>query len=150
MSRLDERMEQETLEKGISGILSHFQTLSERLDAMMQPKLAACSSKEQTITIEYPVLEWQLNYRDMMHGGAIVTAFDNTFGILAHHLNDMHTVVTVSLTVNYIKPIPKGDSILVTAKATSLGKKLITVTGECRLKSSGLLTNTATGIFAIV
>jgi uncharacterized protein (TIGR00369 family) len=143
-------MKQETLEKGVEELLSHTKKLPGRVNEMMRPKLAACSSKEQTIILEFPVQEWQLNYTDVMHGGLSATAFDTALGILAHHLNSGRPVVTVSLTINYLKPIPKGDSILITAKATSLGKKLITVTGECRLKSSGILTNTASGIFAVV
>lgn len=150
MSKLKEQLKQEDLEKGISEIITYINKGPERTIKMMAPRLVACSEKEQTVTIEFPVLEWQLNHAEVMHGGIIATAFDVGLGIFAHYLNGGRRVVSANLTLNFIKPVPMGDSILITAKATSLGKKLTTLTGECHLKSSGLLTNTALATFAIV
>lgn len=85
-----------------------------------------------------------------MHAGFIATAFDEALGIFAAYLSGGKSTVSINISLNYIKPIPENDSILITAKATSLGRKLITVSGECCLRSSGLLTNTALATFAIV
>lgn len=150
MNKSDELFNREKMEKGIAYILAHIKKGPQRIDFMMAPILTSCDEKERSITVEFPVLDWQLNVSDIMHGGAIATAFDDAFGVFAHYLNNNKTVVTVNITLNYLKPIPKGDAILITAKATSVGKKLITLSGECRLKSSGLLTNTAFGTFAVV
>jgi Uncharacterized protein, possibly involved in aromatic compounds catabolism len=150
MSKLNELLKQEKLEKGISEIIDYVQKGPERTNKLMNPRLLACNEKEQTITLEFPVLEWQLNPYNMMHGGLIATAFDEAFGIFAVYLSNGKSVVSVNISLNYLKPIPMNDSILITAKATSLGKKLITVSGECHLKSNGLLTNTALETIAIV
>jgi len=150
MNRLDELMKQEEMENGVSKIIDSFNRKPERTNGMMRPKLAACSEKERSITLEFPVQDWQLNSENVMHGGVIATAFDVALGVFAHYLNHDLLTVTVNISINYLKPIPAGDSILVTAKVTSLGKRIITLTGECRLKSSGRLTNTAMGTFAIV
>lgn len=143
-------MKQEKLEKRVSEALAYINRQPGRTNGMMLPKVAACSETEQSVTLEFPVLEWELNQADTMHGGTIAAAFDISMGILAHCLNQYRSVVTVNMSINYVKPIPMGDSFLITVKATSLGKKIITVSGECRLKSSGLLTNTAIGTFAAV
>lgn len=150
MSKLNDLLKQENLEKSISEIIAYIQKGPERANTMMNPRLAACSEKEQTVTIEFPVLEWQLNPGDTMHGGIIATAFDIALGIFAHYLNHYKSTVTVNISLNYIKPVPMGDSILITAKVTSLGERIITLSGECRLKSSGMLTNTALATFAAV
>lgn len=150
MSKLNELLKQEKLEKGISEIITYIQKGPERTNKLMNPRLTACNEKDQTITLEFPVLEWQLNPYNMMHGGLIATAFDEAFGIFSAYLCNGKSVVSVNISLNYLKPIPMNDSILITAKVTSLGKKLITVLGECHLKSNGLLTNTALGTIAIV
>ncbi|HOA43144.1 MAG TPA: PaaI family thioesterase, partial [Bacillota bacterium] len=71
-------------------------------------------------------------------------------GIFAAYLGNDKSTVSVNLSLNYIKPIPSDDSILITAKVTSAGRRIITISAECRLKSNGLLTNTAIGTYAIV
>ena len=150
MSKLNELLKQEKMERIIPEIIGHIQKGSESINMLMNPSLTACSAKEQSITIEFPVLNWQLNPYDKMHGGLIATAFDEAFGIFAFYLTDKKPVVSVNISLNFLKPIPMDDSILITAKATSLGKKIITISGECHLKSNGLLTNTALGTFAAV
>ncbi|MEL7656159.1 MAG: PaaI family thioesterase [Bacillota bacterium] len=150
MSRLNEQLMQEKMEKDITEIIDHIQSGPERINMVMNPKLIACNAKEQSIVIEFPVLEWQLNPYDKMHGGLIATAFDETFGIFAFYLANRKSVVSVNISLNFQKPVPMNDSILITAKATSLGKRIITISGECHLRSNGLLTNTAIGTFAVV
>ncbi len=149
MSRLNELLKREELEKGVAAQINAFKAAS-RVSERMNPSLAACDEEEQTVTIEFPVQGWQLNEHDTMHAGLIATAFDEALGVFASYLSAGKSSVSVNISLNYIKPIPMNDSILVTAKATSLGRKLITLSGECRLKSSGLLTNTALATFAIV
>jgi len=150
MSKLDELLKQENLEKGISEIISYIQKGPESVNTLMNPRLTGCSEKEKSITLEFPVLEWQLNPYDKMHGGLIATAFDEAFGVFAFYLSGKKPVVSVNLTFNYLKPVPMNDAIRITVKATSLGRKLLTMSGECYLKSSGDLTNTAIGTFAIL
>ncbi len=150
MSKLDEMIKQEKMERGISEIIEYIQKGDKRTNTLMNPRLAACNAKERTITIEFPVQEWQLNQYDVMHGGLIATAFDEALGIFALYLNHGKQIVSVNISLNYVKPVPMDGAILITAKVTSLGKKIITISGECHLKSNGLLTNTAIETFAIV
>lgn len=149
MSRLKELLQQENFEKGIESLIYTLKETS-RVSKLMNPILIACNENEQTITIEFPVLECQLNEHDTMHAGFIATAFDEALGIFATYLSNGKSTVSINISLNNLRPIPMNDSILITAKATSLGRKIITVSGECHLKSNGLLTNTALATFAIV
>ena len=149
MSRLQDLLKQEGFEEGIQEIVNSLKKTS-RVTKMMNPSLIACNEKDQTITIEFPVLEEQLNEHDTMHAGFIATAFDEALGIFAAYLGNGKPTVSINISLNYLKPIPKNDSIRIIAKVTSLGRKIITVSGECYLKNNGLLTNTALITFAVV
>ena len=150
MNRLDKLMKQEILEKGIAQKLAAVDKEDGRINKQMNPKFVACSELDHTITIEFPVLEWQLNLHNGMHGGVIAAAFDEALGIFANFLSEENPSVTGNLAVNYLKPVPQEDSLMITAKVTSLGRKLITLSGEGRLKNSGLLTNTAMATYVIL
>ncbi|GAB1476956.1 hypothetical protein MASR2M70_17920 [Bacillota bacterium] len=149
MSRLKELLEQESLVNDIDALVSTFKR-SSRVSKLMDPSLIECNVEEQSISIEFPVLECQLNEHDTMHAGFIAAAFDEALGIFAAYLGAGRATVSINISLNYLKPIPMEDSIRVTVKVTSLGKKLITMSGECHLKSNSLLTNTALATFAIV
>lgn len=150
MSKPNEQMLQKELKNNIEESIEQIQNGPARVNQLLRPSLVSCSEKEKTITIGYPVQEWQLNAKDVMHGGMIAAAFDLAMGLLAIHFNHQKPVAFVNLSLNYMRPIPKDDFILITAKATSVGKRLLTVSAECRLKSNGLLTNTAIGTYAAV
>ncbi|NLY71075.1 MAG: PaaI family thioesterase [Clostridiales bacterium] len=129
MSRIKQIFEDENFEKGIKSVISNFKEAS-RVSKSMDPSFYSYSTENQTVTIEFPVLEYQLNEHDTMHAGFIATAFDEALGIFASYLCEGKPSVSINISLNYIKPIPKNDSILITAKVTSLGRRFITMSGE--------------------
>jgi uncharacterized protein (TIGR00369 family) len=141
---------QENMEKEFQEILDGLSSHPDWVTAIMKPKLVSCDEKERTATVEFPAQSWQSNPRGTMHGGVIASAFDEALGILAFCLNGKGQIATINLSINYLKPIPLDDTILITGKVTSKGRRIITTTGECRLKSNGLLTNTAQFIFSVL
>lgn len=149
MTRLSDLLNQTNLEKDIENLLKKLKETSS-VTKMMNPSLVGYDKKGQELTIEFPILESQLNEHDTMHAGFIAAAFDEAFGIFAAYLGDGKPNVSINISLNYIKPIPMGDSIKIIVKATSLGRRILTVTGECHLSSNNLLTNTALATFAIV
>ena len=50
---------------------------------------------------------------------------------------------TINLDVNYIRPVEVGETLAVTAKATSTGRRITQLTAEARIKSTGKLAATA-------
>jgi acyl-CoA thioesterase len=149
VSRIKQIFKNENFEKEMRSVISNFKEVS-RVSKSMDSNFYSYSVNDETVTIEFPVLEYQLNEHDTMHAGFIATAFDEALGIFASFLCDGKPSVSINISLNYIKPIPKNDSILITAKVTSLGRRFITMSGECRLKSNEMLTNTALATFAIV
>ena len=149
MSRLNDLLKQDSLEKDIINIIDKFKATSP-VSKMMNPSFLGCDINQQEITIEFPVQDTQLNEHDTMHAGFIAAAFDEAFGIMAAYLGQGSNNVSINISLNCIKPIPMGDLIRITVKATSLGRKILTLTGECHLASNNLLTNTAQATFAFV
>lgn len=150
MELLEELLKQENLEKGIKDILDNvFQDIG-RVNSVLMPEFIKCSETDKTITIEFPVLEWELNSNNVMHGGIIAAAFDEALGIFANYLSKGRPAVSSNLAVNYLKPVPQGDCFVVTAKLTSCGKRLITLTGEGRLKSNNKLSDTCMVTYTIL
>ncbi|MDR1247477.1 MAG: PaaI family thioesterase [Clostridiales Family XIII bacterium] len=148
MTGFNENTTQEKMENDLSKLFAQLNG-NQGVATVMKPDFVACDLNEMTVTVECPVREWQTNPYKTMHGGYIASAFDETAGIFATYMSGMKSLVTANLSVNYLKPIMINDSILITAKATSVGKRIITVTGECRSKSGGSLTGTAQMTFAV-
>lgn len=149
MSRLNDLLKNDGLEKEIEDTIEKFKAAS-RVSKLMKPSFLGCQRIQQEVTIEFPVQDFQLNEHDTMHAGFISAAFDEAFGIMAAYLCQGSDNVSINITLNCIKPIPMGDNIQITVKATSFGRRILTLTGECHLGSNGLLTNTALATFAIV
>ncbi len=106
-----------------SGTIEYIQKGDKRTNTLMNPRLAACNAKERTITIEFPVQEWQLNQYDVMHGGLIATAFDEALGIFALYLNHGKQIVSVNISLNYVKPVPMDGAILNHGKSNVFREK---------------------------
>ncbi len=149
MSRLRDLLSQDSLEKDIEDIIENAKAKS-RVSKMMNPFLVGCQRTDQEVTLGFQVQDAQLNEHDTMHAGFIAAAFDEAFGVMASYLGQGSDNVSINISLNCIKPIPMGDTTEITVKATSLGRRLLTLTGECHLASNGLLTNTALATFAIV
>lgn len=149
MSRLRDLLSQDNIENDIENIIKDFKATSP-VSKMMTPKFLAWDKTQQEVIIEFPVQETQLNEHNTMHAGFITAAFDEAFGIMARYLARESATVSINISINFMKPIPIGEAIQITVKPTSLGRSILTVSGECCLSSNGLLTNTALGTFAVV
>lgn len=117
------------------------------LNGMMKSSFGGCSYEERSITFEFPVQQWQANRVGIMHGGAICSAFDLTIAALARFYARENFAPTVSLDVNYIRPVKIGDTLVVKAKAVSAGKRISQLTGEAFCKSTGKLAATAASMY---
>ena len=117
------------------------------MNGLMKSAWGGCSFEDKTLAFEFPVQEWQANRIGNMHGGAICTAFDLTIAALARFYARENFAPTINLDVNYIRPVPMEETLVVTAKATSTGRRITQLTGEARIKSTGKLAATATSIY---
>ena len=117
------------------------------VNGMMKSIKIGCSYEETSITLGFPVQEWQANRGGMMHGGVICTAFDMTAAAIARFCAGENYAPTVSLDVKYIRPVQLGDILLVTAKATAAGKRVTQIVCEAESKNTGKLAATAASVY---
>ena len=89
----------------------------EHLYCRMGLEFHSCSAAERSLTLRYPVQEWELNHMSTMHGGLIAAAVDTTSGALTRNLTGCAVTPTINLNINYLLPGTREDALLVTAKA---------------------------------
>lgn len=106
-----------------------------------------CCSDENSITLGFPVQEWQANRGGMMHGGMICTAFDITAAAVARFCAGENYAPTISLDVKYIRPVQVGDTLLVTARATAAGRRITQIVCQAESKNTGKLAATAATVY---
>ena len=117
------------------------------VNGMMQPELIGCNFEEKTLTIAFPVLEWEKNRVGYMHGGIIAAAFDIATGLLARYFAGENFAPTIQLETVFIRPIAMGDIFEVKVKTNLAGRKLTHLYCEGFLKSTGKLAATATASY---
>lgn len=121
-----------------------------RVENMMAVEFIGFSDDRKSLTLSFPVLEWELNPLGIMHGGIITAAFDNTYGSYTHCIAENKFITTVNISTSFLKPVNLDDSLIITVKANSIGKTIISMTGEGYLKSSGILAATSSATFMIL
>lgn len=110
-----------------------------RINALMKPKFIRCNEEDMTVTVEFPVLEWELNRVGVMHGGIISSTFDFTFGVLSRYFSELNFSPTISLETTYLKPVPAEGILIITAKIIAIGRSITHLSAEGHIKSSGAL-----------
>ena len=113
---------------------------------MMKPAFVDCDYEKKQLTLSFPVLEWELNDKNGMHGGWIACIFDTTFGLLMYHYVGGDEMATISLHTDYIKSVPAGDILRCQAEIQRLGSNIVAIKGQLFL-SDGLLAAQSSGIF---
>lgn len=117
------------------------------VNAMMEPAFVVCSFEDKTLTLDFPVLEWEKNRVGYMHGGMIAAAFDIVTGLLARFFAGQSFAPTIQLETVFIRPIPIGEVFRVRVKTNLAGRKLTHLYGEGFIKSTGKLAATATSSY---
>lgn len=135
---------EQTLRKQIDEI---YQKQADMVNGLMEPKFRSCSYEEKSLTLSFPVLEWERNRAGAMHGGMIGAAFDIVMGYLTRYLAEQNFAPTISLETVYLRPVPVGDTLVICARANLAGRKLTHLYGEGYLESSGKLAATATASY---
>ena len=86
--------------------------------------------------IRYKKLDWELNHRGEMHGGATATMFDLSMGMTVSAFAGGENVTTTDITVSYIRPF-FGDSFDFEVEVLHIGKSLIRVRSIARDTQTG-------------
>ncbi len=117
------------------------------INGLMKSQVEAYSFEEQFMTFRFPLMPWQVNRAGFLQGGLMGVAFDMVVSAVARFFTGTHYIPTVSLNINYLKPVNMGDDLLVTAKVISLGKRISHYTLEGKSAKTGKLVATGTAIY---
>lgn len=147
----DLKIEQAIMEKTVQHVISVTKSDDgSGIIQMMQPKFIGCNYENKEISVMFHVEKWELNPNGVMHGGLICTAFDTTYGMLTHYLANDHFITTVDLSTRYLKPIHLGSDLLIKVKACSVGRTLVSLTGEAYIVGEDVLAATSSSTFMIL
>lgn len=139
---------QAAMERSIKGDIDQMYIRQDGfVNALMKPEFVECSYENKTITVEFPVMEWEQNRAGVMHGGMIGAAFDFAMGLLTRYFSGQDFAPSILLETTFIRPIPIGDTLVIQAKTNLSGRKLTHLYGEAFVKSSDKLAATATASY---
>ena len=98
------------------------------------PNLRFCatldSCDENGVCLRYRTYSWMANPNRVVHGGMVATMFDNGLGVLAGCFAEGAFTPTVTLSVEYLRPVPLGERLYLRGKITTRGRSLIHMRGE--------------------
>ena len=117
------------------------------INGMMQAEAAGCSYEDGTLSFAFPVQKWQTNRVGSLHGGIIATAFDLTVAALARFYAGADFAPTVSLDIKYVRPAKEGDTVIVTARKISAGRRISQLVCEARDKATGKVIATGASVY---
>ena len=100
-------------------------TRTDTLNAIFDPEIIACDPETPSVTICFPITENMQNTSGMAHGGVITTAFDITMGMMSRGFQHGRRSPTLTMTIDFIKPVKAGKGFLVTVKPVAIAKHTI-------------------------
>jgi len=145
-------LEAPAFEEGIRWIVGHVTAEEGHINGMMAPRFYACDKEKPSITLEYDIADWETNSNHFLHGGICATMMDTTIGIFANYLSHglgNGFAPTVSMSIQYLRPVPAGSVLQLEAKLNSFGKSLIHLYAEARIKGRPEICATATAAFSV-
>jgi len=126
------------------------ETCKDTLNGRLKGELVSCDDKRQEITLRYPLESWQVNGLGTLHGGMTNAMMDLTMSMAVYCFSRQTIPPTVSMTTNYLRPVPMEGYVHITARLTSLGRRNATAYCEAVIPSSGKVACTAIGTYAVI
>ena len=113
-------------------------------------RVTGCDPEAMTMDFAVSIGPELENVWGVAHGGLLATIFDTCMGSTIRGLFALQVVKTVSLQVQYLRPVPIGAELLLRTRVLSSGRTLKTLTAECWLPGEERRpTNQATAAFYI-
>lgn len=89
-----------------------------------RPLLPRAARRKKTLTLTFPLRSWMLNPKGMLHGGIMTTMLDMAMGMLARYERKANLVSTVSLSVDFLRPV-RADTATVSAHVRKAGRSCL-------------------------
>lgn len=111
------------------------------------PVIEKLDGQKMRGVLRYHTTPEMRNPMGVLHGGMTATILDSSMGILCLGLTGNFTP-TISMTINYTRPIPLNADILVTVQVASLGRTTAHITAAIALADApDKICATATGVY---
>lgn len=120
------------------------------LNGRLKAELEACDEEAREIVLRFPLKPWQVNGLGTLHGGMASTMMDLAMSMAVYCFSRQTIPPTVSMTTNYLRPIPMGEYVRIKTRLTSLGKRNATAYCEAIIPDSGKVACTAIGTYAVI
>ena len=120
------------------------------LNAKLAPAFVSCDEETQEATFRFPVGEWAINGLGTLHGGITYTMMDLAMSIVIYCYTRKSIPPTITMTVNYQRPVPRDGDVLIRARLQSAGKRNATAYCEALLPDSGKIAASAIGTYAVI
>lgn len=124
--------------------------MAHTLNGRLKGEFVSCNDETKEITIRYPLEDWMVNGLGTLHGGMVNTMMDLVMSMVVYAFSRETIPPTVSMTTNYLRPVPMEGYVEIRARLTSLGKRNATAYCEAVVPSSGKVACTAIGTYAII
>ena len=124
--------------------------MAHTLNGRMKAELESCDDERQELTLKFPLLEWEVNGLGTLHGGMINTMMDLVMSMVVYCYSRQTIPPTISMTANYLRPVPMEEYVFIKARVTSLGKRNATAYCEAIVPATGKVACTAIGTYAII
>lgn len=136
MSFFDFTTDEELLAKRLAEVEQTVKSRPNEVNARLEGRYIGCVGSEKSLTVEFPVLEWETNYYGKLHGGIICTMLDHTSGMAAVcFLGGSNP--TVDIDVHFLRKAELGDTLVCKAQLEFAGSKIVHIRAELLSKQSG-------------
>ena len=120
------------------------------LNGRLKPELESYNDELQEIMLKFPLQDWQVNGLGTLHGGMIYAMMDLTMCMAVFCYSRETIPPTISMTVNYMRPIPMSDYILAKARVTHIGKRNACAYCEIIIPANKKIASSSIGTYAII
>ena len=120
------------------------------LNSRLKAELVSCDDATQEIVLQFPLQQWQVNGLGTLHGGIVNTMMDLAMSMVVYCFSRQSIPPTISMTTNYLRPVPMEEYVLIRTRLTSLGKRNSTAYCEAIVPKTGKVACTAIGTYAVL
>lgn len=113
----------------------------------LAPRFVRCDAEAKTLELAFDLQPWMRNPAGLLHGGVTAILLDNAMGTAIAALVQAHTP-TITMTINYVRPIPLDTTVHVRARVALEGHTASHLTAEIFLPDvPDRILVTATGVY---
>lgn len=109
--------------------------------------LDSCDADKQEICLRLHTTDFMENPWGVTHGGMLALAADWAMGIAARTILNQNQTPTVSMQMDYLRPVPLHTDLILRVRVLSAGKNLTRIRVEGFLDGTEKILVTATGTY---